>query len=590
MKIYHKIILYSLTIMILPLTILSVLFFTQAQRIVEGELIATYDKMVKQNLNNITHRASYHLDLMERLASNKLLHDVLTHAEVIDSAYLDLGSKLTQQIDSLVNKDAKEEIHLISAYSSRPKPPLVSHYIGFLDEIMGETWFEDILRTNHTRDCVLTKTRGLRKECISIVSPIFSFEKGSFLEPLGILEIDILLSAFFHNALLDRKEEAETGICVFSSDGKLLFSQPCGSHDADSIWNLISSQQATGNSNHVIRFQKSGFLVLPAFQEFEFRYAFLFPLKEFRRKITDVSAIILVSFVALVVLFSLLTLMLTKPYTNRIRTLIGKIQSIQNGHLKIRSAIQGNDEISIIDRHFNEMVVRLRELINKNYEQKLEMRDAQLRALQAQINPHFLYNTLEMINSIASVHDCEDICIICERLGKILRYNLISDGTGSLTSLRDEVENVRSFLILQELRYHGGFSAQCDIAYEALDVKVPRFILQPIVENAVKHGFEEFFSERSLRISAHLENGKMAMSVTDNGKGMTEKQVKELSAFIAEEEGERQNINLTREHIGLKNVRARLQYTYGEKYTLSIKSKPHEGTEVTIVLPAETAK
>ena len=193
------------------------------------------------------------------------------HPDVIDSSYLDLGSKLTQVIDSLVDKDIQEEIYFISTYSSKPKPPLITKYITFLDEIEDEIWFESFLRTEYARDYVLTTTKGLKRECISIISPVFSFERDSFFELLGIMKVDILLPIFFQNALLDKGERVETGIYVFSSDGNLVFSQPCCNQDTDSIWNLISSEQAQDNSDHVIRFQKSGFLIFPPFQEFDFR-------------------------------------------------------------------------------------------------------------------------------------------------------------------------------------------------------------------------------------------------------------------------------------------------------------------------------
>lgn len=230
------------------------------------------------------------------------------------------------------------------------------------------------------------------------------------------------------------------------------------------------------------------------------------------------------------------------------------------------------DEIGLLVRSFNEMMERIRQLVEITYKNELEKKEYEQRLLRAQINPHFLYNSLSLINSKAIMADQAQISAMATLLGKFYR-SALNQGR-EVTTVRNELENVRSYISLQQMLSDGFFKAQFDVDDALLTVKIPNFILQPIVENAIDHGLRNSpKDDRVLRLRITLAGDRICFIVSDNGIGMDSQTLGMLLA--------RQT-----DGYGVRNVDERLRLIYGERYQMSVESVQDSGTTVTMYMPA----
>lgn len=211
-------------------------------------------------------------------------------------------------------------------------------------------------------------------------------------------------------------------------------------------------------------------------------------------------------------------------------------------------------------------------MICEVYQKKIEQKNAEIRALQAQINPHFLYNTLDSINWMLIERDEQDISDVVISLGEILRYAV--GGQNHLVPLGSEARYIESYLFIQKNRLEDRLNYQWELAEDTLDVLVPRLIMQPIVENAVIHGIEPLKKGGVILMKAWIEKEMLLIRVTDNGRGMNQEELEAL----------REKISGTDEieNIGMRNIQRRMELTYGQEQAMEIESVQGEGTTITL--------
>ncbi|QUI24460.1 sensor histidine kinase [Vallitalea pronyensis] len=236
-----------------------------------------------------------------------------------------------------------------------------------------------------------------------------------------------------------------------------------------------------------------------------------------------------------------------------------------------------HDEIGRLTDSFNKMTVRVRESREKEIQKDKTIKELDYKALQSQINPHFLYNTLNTISWMAQMQKAYTIKDMIDQLWKMLRK--VSKGS-EISNLKDEVELIQSFCKIQQIKYNGKFELQLDIDEKYYGTSCPKFILQPIVENAIFHGIEPKKGTGVIIISVSGHDNMMTIEISDNGIGMSAKQVKEVLDKSHHIYGKKGFNN-----IGIINVHERLQLLYGKKYGLSIESTVDEGTTVVIRIP-----
>lgn len=241
-----------------------------------------------------------------------------------------------------------------------------------------------------------------------------------------------------------------------------------------------------------------------------------------------------------------------------------------------------DDEIGLLQNSFADMAERTQNLIASEYIAKIEKRNAQLRALQAQINPHFIYNTLQAIGGMALKHEVPGIYEVTLNLIDIMRYSL--NFSKDRVRLGDELKYLQSYLQIQNLRFGKRLRLSFDAPEDSFEYLVPKLILQPLVENCFEHGLAERAGRWTVKVSVALQGEDLLLSVSDNGVGIPLEKLEQIRATL--ESGTESSLRGA-EHIGLTNVNARIRLMFGgEDYGLTIDSDPEEGTSITVRLRA----
>lgn len=241
-----------------------------------------------------------------------------------------------------------------------------------------------------------------------------------------------------------------------------------------------------------------------------------------------------------------------------------------------------DDEIGLLQNSFADMAERTQNLISSEYIAKIEKRNAQLRALQAQINPHFIYNTLQAVGGMALKHEVPGIYEITLNLIDIMRYSL--NFSKDRVRLGEELKYLQSYLQIQNERFGRRLDLVFDATEASFDYLVPKLILQPLVENCFEHGLAERAGRWTVSIAAAADGDDLVLTVSDNGIGIPLDKLGQIRATLAA--GTESSLRGA-EHIGLANVNARIRLMFGgEGYGLSIESEPDQGTRITVRLRA----
>lgn len=257
----------------------------------------------------------------------------------------------------------------------------------------------------------------------------------------------------------------------------------------------------------------------------------------------------------------------------------------QKGHALISSTrhLDRTDEIGTLYNEYNAMVESLNSAIKQDYEDKLVILDAQMKSLEARINSHFLFNTLESINSMAELDDNEQIATMSLALGNMFRYTLKTQS--ELVTVEQELEHVQDYVSIQQIRFSYRFSLNVDMSEEFRQQKVLKLILQPLVENALYHGLEYCTKGDAISITGFTMDNFIYIDVHDNGVGMDSDTLENIRKSLNEEASFTELGHRNKQSIGLKNIHSRIELYYGRGYGLTITSSPGEWTNIRIKLP-----
>ena len=290
-------------------------------------------------------------------------------------------------------------------------------------------------------------------------------------------------------------------------------------------------------------------------------------IQKTRQSQTILLGIFLFLSVAAAALFS-------KTITKPIRNLMEASQRAARGDFRADTPVPMEKEFHMLTKSFNHMEKEISRLIHENYEIRLREKETQLKMLSIQINPHFLYNTLNTINMLAIRNGDEETSDLIVSLSEMLQYSL-KNGEEKIR-LEEEIAWLSNYLYIMTRRYSNVFQTEFDIDEELMECKVPKFFLQPLVENAIRHGFEGIKEGGLLRVTACREQDSIHFQVQDNGKGMDQETI---DHFITE--------GMNNDRIGLSNVHRRLLLIYGKRYRVNVESAPGQGTLLNLYLPYE---
>ncbi len=281
----------------------------------------------------------------------------------------------------------------------------------------------------------------------------------------------------------------------------------------------------------------------------------------------------------MIILMAFLTAAVSRSVIRPLDMLMDTIQQIKGGASHLRTKVVSKDEIGELGQNFNEMLDRMEELMQKESQANRLLSQAEYKALQAQINPHFLYNTLDTMSSIAEIRDCPEVSMLSQSLSNIFRYCL--NMKDPFSTVAEEVSHLKNYSYVMEMRMHDNVKYFYEIDENVLKDQLPRITIQPLVENALNHGLRNKRGGKEIRIAICREEGRLKIKVSDNGVGMDAGKLNEDLA--------KNDLNYVEkgDSIGLHNINARIKMLYGDDYGIVIASVLGEGTHVSVTLPGQ---
>lgn len=270
-----------------------------------------------------------------------------------------------------------------------------------------------------------------------------------------------------------------------------------------------------------------------------------------------------------------ISMLISAKISKPIKELEKSMKKVEKGEFDINIDIKGEAEVAQLSKAFNLMVLRIKTLMKQIVYEQEEKRKSELNALQSQINPHFLYNTLDSVVWMAENGKSADVITMVTALARLFRIS-ISRGRNIIT-VKQELEHARNYLIIQNVRYKNKFKYEIEAEEKVLQYKTIKLILQPLIENAIYHGIEYMVDEGFIKVSVKEEYDKLLFTVEDNGLGIEPHKIKNLL--------KQESIKGNGSGVGVRNVHQRVQLTFGKEYGLSIESELEQGTKVKIYLP-----
>lgn len=369
-------------------------------------------------------------------------------------------------------------------------------------------------------------------------------------------------------------------IYALTKDGDVIASKDPSSFSVDALTaRLLSASETEGHfstdlngQNCIVTFRKQPTSGLLLFE--------ILPVAEMNLDHNVVLNTILLTFFFCIAIGLSMSLVISRPLAVSINRLTKRLELISTGNFSRDLSIETDDEIGEIGKQINAMSSRISELMASTIQGEQEKRDLEIKMLQAQINPHFLYNTLDSIKWIATMQRNSGIVQVVTALSSLLKN--MAKGFNEKVTLEQELDFLQNYVTIEKIRYIELFDVEIDVEDPVLyKARLVKLTLQPIVENAIFSGIEPSGRSGLIKIRAYAKNGVLYITITDNGIGISPENIEKLLTDTS---------RVTRNHmsgIGLPNVDRRFKLVYGEDYGLSIESEIDQYTKVTVCLPLE---
>ena len=414
---------------------------------------------------------------------------------------------------------------------------------------------------------------------VSIVSPIWNIGQDS---PIATVYLDVDFDKLSNQWYNLEKRNQSFDFMIFS-ENQMLFDSQKGEEikEFQKFIEQCKTVLQTKENGKVLNIR--GKLCAVAVEQNEKTGWYLMqymPVSKLAGRILNNMSVLLLILVSVIFIMLIGSFILAKKVSHPVKELsefMGKVAGVSEDGQEISlfspEKTEGIEEIQQMVNSYNAMAKRINDNIIKDYIYKLNQKQAELKMLQFQINPHFLYNALNTISSIAQLQDVDYIPEIASGLSDMFRYNI--DGR-EVVSLQEEIIQTENYMSIQKIRFPERFVIEISVEQELLECQVLKFILQPIVENSYKYGFKKKQKKDILRISGYREKGgDILLMIEDNGVGIEEEKVKCINETLAGEDGFE-----TASGIGLRNVNARIRNYYGDNYGIWLESKLDSFTRV----------
>lgn len=559
-------------VVVIPISILGLYIYHITYMSTIYQVEKSIEQEVYQVKENILLKVNLTEEFAKTLAYNKKITDFLndtynrTANDVIyyNTEIVPLTNQLFAMKSSLYNS--------LTFYYDNDSIPEVWDYfrsIRTLDKFgsMKESirnekkfiwWQMDDVHKNNSTSCFLKmKSYDLKKN-------------------IAILELSMPDKILF-DALNKNRMTYAGEICIIDKNYKVLVNLNRKSYLPNTILPVDTHGEINGsNLQYISKADKADSIItIRMIEGLDMYIASITPLSSFDSSLKKIRVEILIT---LIIVFAVLFFVISFINFNllkRLKVLLNEIKLIREGHLKSNVTVSSNDEIGELTRNFNSMTERIENLVDRICEVKAAEKEAELRALEAQINPHFLFNALSSISWVAKAYKNYKVVEMTNALARFYRF--IMDNEVLVTDIKSELENLEAYLMIQNTRFNGMFNVFYDIDPGFSDCRILKLILQPIIENALSHGIAPKMVHGTIIIRLEERAGNLVFQIIDDGVGIPEEVLQKIS--------KNQRVGTKSGGYAIKNLNDRLRIYYSEEYGVSVYSKRGIGTTVEICFP-----
>lgn len=564
---YKKLIISYILIIIIPLIAVGIVISTVTFKYLNEEMKQTAFQTLNQANKNLSKMFDNMKNALLYISMNRELQYNLSLKESVSTF------QINREVTSIRNgilypgifNDNYSSVEIFALNKEYYPLRLERNNVMSAKVVENQDWFKKTVELNGKLYWYVNRIYG--ENLISVSRLVYDVK--NFKKPIAVVSVDVEVSKI-DTVLSDIKLGKNNKIYLIDDKGELVYSQEDENFK-------ISSLKDVYKNNSGFRFIKLNgkqvMLVYNTISPSGWKLVGVFSLEELNEKANRLKNFI--QLVAFVSLFSAILLSLYFSYTisQPIIRISNRMKEIEKGNLDMEIDEKWNGEIGVLYASFNYMIRRIKELIQEVYLSKLREKEAELKALQAQINPHFLYNTLDSINWLAVINGIPEISKITNALASILRYSI--DKGNSVTTIENELKYLKDYITIQKMRFKDRFEVYFDIEEEILSYKIIKLILQPIVENAIVHGLEDYEGKGEILIKGYFEDGTVVFEIANNGKPIDLDFVNKLLSSPTNDE----------KSYGIQNVNERIKLYYGIEYGLFYEVK--EGVTIArIKIPA----
>ncbi|CAM4227653.1 two-component system sensor histidine kinase YesM [Paenibacillus endophyticus] len=548
-KIKHKLFISYIAVIMIPLMILGIYSYQQSKQLqVQQSNIVLQDSLKKME-DSLTYKLQRFNAAIELISYNPNFSHIFNEEY---KSYYDMYIDLQDTVDPLLNTALflNSDIARITIYTENNLTERMNSIMP-ISKVEHEFWYKESLNSADTHWYAEEgKIFGVRR-----IFGDINYDKKNLI----YME---LIPEFFFNSLKPSELNGST-VVITDPQMNIVYASDDSQAQLAAVRQLLQQSKQkpnTENSQYIWlnrTMKESGWTIsLIASSE-------ALTIKPWK----IIRATIIIEAACFVILLGMIWLF-TRVFVRRIHRLNTKMRMVEEGIFTISLKVHSQDEIGELELRFVKMLTSINLLIEEGYKSKIIQREAELRALQSQINPHFLYNSLSIINWKAIEIKATDISNVAGTLATFYRTTLNS-GNDTM-SVRDELLNTTSYLEMQLIMHDHDFDVIYELEDEILDYRMIKLVLQPIVENAIEHGIDQKRSGKGeLRISGRLDGEAIVFTVHDNGPGMDKKLSEDI--LVKQSKG-----------YGIYNVQERIRVQYGNEYGIAIQSVLGVGTEVTV--------
>ncbi|GIP32153.1 sensor histidine kinase [Paenibacillus sp. J2TS4] len=599
MKLRWKLSAAFITLIIMPLLLIGLLIFFVAFNLIEKQ----YSQQAEFSVKSIIQNIQYVFKQMNQITDSGIANSVFETAinakdpgvqDLTAADYLELNEKQRMFRSMLYGYPAISYAYLYNLQEGA-SPGAISLFNkdGFitypLNELRNHSLYSKVMELNGLPVWVGPYEYPELSGFSSVFTQIRLVKEVSTLKRIGILTVQIKdwdISQIFR-AFSNNKNLANTRFLIVNEEGLILYDhleEASGQNIHSYIPGEIkfepgyqSFKRHFGDNESVISMDK--------LQDFDW---YLISVASWNSLSQDMMTftkwIVGILFVSLLAAF-LFFLLFMNRITKSIVRIVRFMRKVENGDLQVRIRPNGRDELHLLAQGFNRLVERVHVLLEQVKQEQNHQMKAQLRVLQAQIKPHFLFNALESINVLAVQNEGRKVSQMVYRLGNILR---ISIQDREEITIREEIEHLRSYLEIQKFRFQELFDFELAIPEEVMNCTILKLTLQPLVENCIQHGFEGIGRKGFIQVTAGLQGEKVIFYIKDNGKGISNEQLQRFR-YLQEEESDGgaavPDFHQERRGLGVRSVADRIRIQYGAGYGLMICSERNKETIIQCTLP-----